>query len=65
MTARIYQPVKNPMQSGKAKSFWLLEYVPERKKQLDELMGWVGNNDMKQELKLKFNSKEEAVSLCS
>lgn len=60
--AKIYKPAKNAMQSGKAKSFWLLEYKPESKKMVDNLMGWQGSNDMKQELRLKFESKEAAVN---
>jgi len=62
MTARIYQPTKNAMQSGKAKTDWMLEYLPEKKTQVDRLIGWTGSSDMKQEIKLKFDTKEEAVS---
>lgn len=61
--AKIYIPVKNPMQSGKAKTKnWVLEYMPESRKMVDNLMGWQGSNDMLQEVKLKFDTKEDAIS---
>lgn len=60
--AIIYSPTKNAMQSGKAKlKFWVLEFSKTSAKQVDELMGWQGGSDMKQEIRLKFESKEEAV----
>lgn len=60
--ARIYRPSKNAMQSGKAKNSWVLEFEPESRKVVDNLMGWQGSSDMNQEIKLKFSSKEAAVS---
>jgi hypothetical protein len=62
--AIIHIPAKNAMQSGKAKtkSFWLLEFKPESKKKVDNLMGWQGSADMKQEIRLNFDSKEAAIS---
>jgi len=62
MTARIYQPTKNAMQSGKALTkHWVLEYeVEENTKFIDPLMGWSGNSDMKQEIHLKFPTLEAA-----
>jgi hypothetical protein len=60
--AKIYQPTKTAMQSGKAKTkFWLLEFEPQEKKQVDNLMGWQGSGDTRQQLKLKFETKEEAI----
>lgn len=60
--AKIYQPAKNAMQSGKANTrVWLLEYEQESPRVTDDLMGWVGSSDMQQELRLKFPTKEEAV----
>jgi len=50
------------MQSGYGKNdFWLLEYMPEKQKYVDPLMGWTGSKDMHQQLKLKFDSAEEAA----
>jgi len=59
---KIYIPTRNAMQSGKANTAkWLLEYKPESKKIIDNLIGWQGSTDMKQEIKLYFNSKESAI----
>ena len=63
MEARIYQPAKNALQSGLANTRqWIVEYEPEQAKQNDQLMGWVGSGDMRGQLKLKFDSKEDAVA---
>ena len=60
---RIYQPAKTATQSGHAKSrIWLLEYVPETAKRIDNVMGWIGSGDMRGQIKLKFSSKEEAIA---
>lgn len=61
--ARIYQPSKSAMQSGKAKTHrWILEY-PAVDLSIDEIVGWTGSTDMyHQEVKLFFATKEEAVS---
>lgn len=60
--ARIYQPDKTAMQSGKAKDSWLLEFAPEKPPFVDPLMGWTGMTDMKQEIKLSFPTQEAAVA---
>lgn len=60
--ARIFQPDKNAMQSGKAKTAWVLEFAPEASGFVDNLMGWNGMTDMPQEIRLHFASEEEAVS---
>ena len=64
MQARIYRPAKNPMQSGPAgtPSMWVLEYEPQVPKSPDHLMGWLGSNDMQQQIKLKFDSADQAVA---
>jgi len=63
MTARIYCPTKNAMQSGLKKTRnWVLEYCAKKKKTLDPLMGWTGTSDMTGQVKLSFSSKEEAIS---
>ncbi len=62
-TARIYQPDKTAMQSGKAKTkFWLLEFAPEKPGFVDNLMGWNGMTDMPQEIRLRFPTKEAAIA---
>ncbi|CAN5512932.1 ETC complex I subunit [soil metagenome] len=63
MTARIYKPARNAMQSGKGKQdLWYLEYEPEQKRTADPLMGWTSSGDMKQQLRLVFETREEAVA---
>lgn len=58
--ARIYQPDKTAMQSGKAKDEWLLEFMQEKAYFTDNLMGWTGMTDMPQEIRLFFPTKEAA-----
>jgi hypothetical protein len=63
MAARIYQPAKTAMQSGPARTKeWLLEYEPESPREIDPLMGWTSSRDMKAQISLSFDSKEEAVA---
>ncbi len=63
MTARIYCPTKNAMQSGLRNTRkWILEYSADTGKILDPLMGWTGSTDMGSQIRLKFSSKDEAVS---
>ena len=65
MTARIFKPAKNAMQSGTAKTRELqLDYEPEQPRVIEPLMGWTSSGDMKQQLSLRFDSKEEAVAYC-
>lgn len=61
MTARIYQPPKNAMQSGKAHGDqWILEFAPSEARRPDPLMGWSGSGDTQVQVVLKFASSEEA-----
>lgn len=63
MLARIYQPSRNAMQSGDAKThIWVLEYTPEESREVDPLMGWTGSGDMRSQVKLTFDSQEAAVA---
>ena len=62
MTARIYRPAKTAMQSGASKTRWLLEYEPEAPRAVEPLMGWTSSSDMKSQLKLWFDSAEEAIA---
>ena len=65
MTARIFKPAKNAMQSGTAKTKeWQLDYEPEQPRAIEPLMGWTSSGDMKQQLSLHFHSKEEAIAYC-
>ena len=62
MTARIYQPARSAMQSGQAKDNWMLEYEPEKPREIEPLMGWTSSTDMKSQVKLMFDTKEEAIA---
>jgi hypothetical protein len=62
VTARIYKPAQNAMQSGQARDNWLFEYAPEIPREIEPLMGWTSSADMKSQVKLKFDTKEEAVA---
>jgi hypothetical protein len=65
MTARIYKPARTAMQSGTAKTKeWVLDYEPEQPRTVEPLMGWTSTGDMKQELRLFFGTKEEAIAYC-
>ncbi|HXI99601.1 MAG TPA: ETC complex I subunit [Micropepsaceae bacterium] len=63
MLARIYQPAKSAMQSGKARTRqWVLEFEPERPREIEPLMGWTASTDMRQQVSLDFDTMEEAVA---
>jgi ETC complex I subunit conserved region len=65
MLARIYKPARSAMQSGSANTKqWALDFEPETPREIEPLMGWTASSDMKQELRLRFDSKEEAVAYC-
>lgn len=65
MLARIYKPARTAMQSGNAKTKqWALDFEPEAPREIEPLMGWTASADMKQQLRLRFDSKEEAVAYC-
>jgi NADH dehydrogenase ubiquinone Fe-S protein 4 len=65
MTARIYKPVKTAMQSGQARTKdWVLDFEPEEPRIVEPLMGWTSSTDMRQQVRLSFASREEAVAYC-
>ncbi|MEJ2374860.1 MAG: ETC complex I subunit [Pseudolabrys sp.] len=65
MTARIYKPAKTAMQSGQANTkAWVVDFAPEEPRQVEPLMGWTSSGDMRQQVRLRFASKEEAVAYC-
>lgn len=60
---KIYQPAKSTMQSGRGKTaFWLLEYELESKRKPEPLMGWVASKDTLNQVRMRFETKEEAVA---
>ena len=63
MRAKIYRPARTAMQSGKAKTrYWLLEFEQAAPREVEPLMGWTSSRDTRQQLRLKFDSKEEALA---
>ena len=65
MTARIFQPTKTAMQSGRAKTQkWVLEFKPAAARDRDPLMGWTGSRDTLTQVQLNFESCEDAVAYC-
>jgi len=61
--ARIFQPAKTAMQSGRAKTKrWVLEYEPVSPRGHDPLMGWISSKDPTRQIRLTFPTKEEAVA---
>jgi ETC complex I subunit conserved region len=63
MVARIYRPAKTAMQSGLARTKqWILEYEPESPRQIEPLMGWTSSIDMRKQVKIAFDTKDEAVA---
>ncbi|WP_019223531.1 ETC complex I subunit [Bartonella rattaustraliani] len=62
MIARIYSPAKTAMQAGKGRiGFWILQYELKQAKMLEPLMRYTATSDMKSQVMLQFNSKEEAI----
>ena len=63
MLARIYRPSKTAMQSGRAKiREWVLEFAPASARVSDPLMGWTVSTDMNGQVKLQFDTREEAAA---
>ncbi|MCP2670145.1 ETC complex I subunit [Maricaulaceae bacterium EIL42A08] len=63
MFARIYRPSKTAMQSGRAKTrHWVLEFEPAMAKRPDPLMGWASTGDTRRQVRLNFESRDEAVA---
>lgn len=61
--AKIFQPTKTAMQSGRAKTReWMLEYEPASPMTPDALMGWNSAEDTLSQIKLKFPTKEAAIA---
>ena len=52
------------MQSGKGKSsLWVLEYVNDAgQRRPDPLMGWISSNDTSGQVRLSFDSRDDAIA---
>lgn len=63
MAARIYKPSKDAWSSGLARTkLWLLEYEPSKAPEIEPLMGWTSNGDPMRQVRLFFDTREEAVA---
>jgi hypothetical protein len=63
MLARIYKPAKTAMQSGKARTKdWVLEFEPATARVPEPLMGWTSSTDMNGQVRLAFETREEAIA---
>jgi len=63
MLARILRPAKTAMQSGRANTKeWVLEFEPASARVADPLMGWTVSTDMNGQVRLLFDTPEEAVA---
>ncbi|MDP2086971.1 MAG: ETC complex I subunit [Gemmobacter sp.] len=61
MRARIYQPARNAMQSGSAKTHdWVLEFAPADAREIDPLMGWTSSADTQRQVRLRFATQAAA-----
>ncbi|MEZ5998709.1 MAG: ETC complex I subunit [Hyphomonas sp.] len=63
MHARIYKPAKSAMTSGRGKTrAWVLEFVKENvHRTADPLMGWTSIDDTSGQVRIEFETQEEAV----
>ncbi len=63
MLARIFRPAKTSMQSGRAKTrHWVLAFEPSTARLPDPLMGWTQTTDTDGQIRLNFESREEAIA---
>jgi hypothetical protein len=63
--ARIYKPTKTAMQSGTANTKdWVLDFEPAEARQVEPLMGWTSSGDMRSQVRLRFDTKDEAIAYC-
>jgi len=66
MDARIYQPARTAMQSGRGNTQkWIIEFEPAEAKRTDALMGWIGSGDMRGQVRLQFDTKDQAVEFAA
>ncbi len=63
MTARIFRPSRNPMQSGKGKSkAWVLLFEPQSAREIDPLVGYTSTSDVQSQVKMNFETLEAATA---
>ncbi|CEG21090.1 ETC complex I subunit [Anaplasma phagocytophilum] len=61
--ALVHRPAKNAMQSGTFRGdLWYVEFEPSRSQYVEGLMGWTGSEETLQQVRMCFESKEDAVA---
>ena len=66
MKAKIYKPSKTSMQSGLGRTKkWILEFQKEKNKYKESLMGWIGSSDTSEQVRLYFESVEDAINFAN
>ena len=61
MRVRIYQPARNAMQSGTAKTKgWVLVFPQADEREIDPLMGWTSSDDTQSQVRLSFETRKQA-----
>ncbi|KGJ06209.1 ETC complex I subunit conserved region [Paracoccus halophilus] len=61
MPVRIYKPARNAMQSGTARSReWVLDFPASDAREIDPLMGWTSSDDTQSQIRLRFQTREQA-----
>lgn len=61
--ARIHRPPKSAMQSGRGRTQgWVLEFEPAEQMRIDPLTGWPGSGDTRGQVRLHFDTQEQAVA---
>ena len=63
MIARIHRPTRGATQSGRARTkAWLLEFERTAPREIEPLMGWTGSSETSVQVRIPFDTKEEAVA---
>ena len=60
---RIFQPARTAMQSGRGKTHqWMVQFKRAAPHVADPLMGWIGSSDPRPQVRLLFDTREEAIA---
>ena len=64
ITARIYGPAKSAMRSMAQTKSWALDFEQASPKAIEPLMGWTSSGDVRQQVRMHFDTKEQAINYC-
>ena len=65
MPARIFRQQKSATSSGNARTkLWTLVFEQDTPREIEPLMGWTASGDTHQQVRINFDSAEEAVAYC-